>query len=160
MNARGQVAIEYISTYGWALLSVVIAVGALMYFGVFDVTSLRSDDCEFPPGITCSDHILSDELGSDQLLMNLRNTYGVDLNITQINASSQTLDFGDCTVLGQASVPPAYTWDDQNLTQFECDVDEALITREKHDILVTINFTQVGHNYDHHTLGTLFTTAQ
>ena len=35
MMKRGQAAMEFLMTYGWAILAAVIAIGVLAYFGVF-----------------------------------------------------------------------------------------------------------------------------
>ncbi|MFA5060875.1 MAG: hypothetical protein WC494_00990 [Candidatus Pacearchaeota archaeon] len=35
MNRKGQAAMEFLMTYGWAILAAVIAIGVLAYFGVF-----------------------------------------------------------------------------------------------------------------------------
>ena len=35
MNKRGQAAVEFLMTYGWAILAAIIAIGVLAYFGVF-----------------------------------------------------------------------------------------------------------------------------
>ena len=35
MNRRGQAAMEFLMTYGWAILAAIIAIGVLAYFGVF-----------------------------------------------------------------------------------------------------------------------------
>lgn len=34
-NKRGQAAMEFLMTYGWAILAAIIAIGVLAYFGVF-----------------------------------------------------------------------------------------------------------------------------
>ena len=36
MNRKSQSAMEYLMTYGWAILVVLIALGALFYLGVFN----------------------------------------------------------------------------------------------------------------------------
>lgn len=36
MNKKGQPAIEFLMTYGWAILCAIIAIGVLAYFGVFN----------------------------------------------------------------------------------------------------------------------------
>jgi len=41
---KGQAAIEFLVTYGWAILIVLIAIGALAYFGVLNRVC-RTDDC-------------------------------------------------------------------------------------------------------------------
>jgi hypothetical protein len=35
-NKKGQETMEFLMTYGWAILIVLIAIGALIYFGAFD----------------------------------------------------------------------------------------------------------------------------
>ena len=35
MEKKGQAAMEFLMTYGWAILAAIIAIGALAYFGVF-----------------------------------------------------------------------------------------------------------------------------
>jgi uncharacterized protein (UPF0333 family) len=35
MNKKGQAAMEFLMTYGWAILAAVIVIGVLAYFGVF-----------------------------------------------------------------------------------------------------------------------------
>ena len=34
-NKKGQAAMEFLMTYGWAILAAIIAIGVLAYFGVF-----------------------------------------------------------------------------------------------------------------------------
>jgi len=36
MNKKGQAAMEFLMTYGWAILVVLLCIGALAYFGVLD----------------------------------------------------------------------------------------------------------------------------
>ncbi|MCX6777790.1 MAG: hypothetical protein NT157_02800, partial [Candidatus Micrarchaeota archaeon] len=48
---KGQAAMEYLMTYGWAILVIVIVLAALLYLGVFNVRP--PEICTFSPGITC-----------------------------------------------------------------------------------------------------------
>lgn len=36
MNKKGQAAMEFLMTYGWAILAAVVVIGVLAYFGVFN----------------------------------------------------------------------------------------------------------------------------
>jgi len=47
---KGQSAMEYLMTYGWALLVVMIVLGVLFYLGVF--TPKTTSACTFDPGTT------------------------------------------------------------------------------------------------------------
>ncbi len=53
---RGQAAIEFLTTYGWAVLVLVIVLVALGWLGVFNVQQQVPDRCTFPFGtVTCAD---------------------------------------------------------------------------------------------------------
>ncbi|MFH1174432.1 MAG: hypothetical protein V1725_04820 [archaeon] len=53
---RGQGALEFIGTYGWALLMVLVAMAALAYFGVLSPSSFIPEKCLFEKGIACMDY--------------------------------------------------------------------------------------------------------
>ena len=50
---KGQAAMEFLMTYGWALLIVLVAIGALAYLGVLNPTRFTPDQCTVSPGFTC-----------------------------------------------------------------------------------------------------------
>jgi len=50
---RGQFALEFLMTYGWAILVVLIAVSALAYMGVFNPSKTTSNRCISQTGIAC-----------------------------------------------------------------------------------------------------------
>jgi hypothetical protein len=56
--ARGHASMNWFATYGWALLLILIAVGALIHFGVFDVRGLSSH-CRFDAAFYCRDYVLT-----------------------------------------------------------------------------------------------------
>jgi uncharacterized protein (UPF0333 family) len=42
-NKKGQAAMEFLMTYGWAILAAIVAIGVLAYFGVFSPGTYISD---------------------------------------------------------------------------------------------------------------------
>ncbi|MEM3364732.1 MAG: hypothetical protein QXS93_04480 [Candidatus Micrarchaeia archaeon] len=50
---RGQAAMEYLMTYGWALLVIVLVLGALIYLNVLNPQSRLQDTCNLPIGFKC-----------------------------------------------------------------------------------------------------------
>ncbi|MFH1409556.1 MAG: hypothetical protein ABIH34_06610 [Nanoarchaeota archaeon] len=50
---KGQAAMEFIMTYGWAILVVLAAIGALAYFGVLNPANLLPEKCFFAAGTDC-----------------------------------------------------------------------------------------------------------
>ena len=61
VEKRGQVAMEFLMTYGWAILIILIAVGALWMLGVFSPSTPSSCSVEAP--FSCQD-VLIDEAGA------------------------------------------------------------------------------------------------
>lgn len=53
MMKKGQAAMEFLMTYGWAILVVLAAIAALAYFGVLDPGKLLPERCQFPAGFDC-----------------------------------------------------------------------------------------------------------
>ncbi len=52
-NTKGQAALEFLMTYGWAMLVVLAAIGALAYMGVLSPNKYITPKCVTAPGITC-----------------------------------------------------------------------------------------------------------
>ena len=53
---RGQSALEYLVTYGWAILAIVIIGGVLWYFGIFNPSQFAGDkQCGGFSAFTCGD---------------------------------------------------------------------------------------------------------
>ena len=59
MKKRGQAAMEFLMTYGWAILVVLIAIAALAFFGVLNPGRFLPSSCTITPGISCEDFIVS-----------------------------------------------------------------------------------------------------
>ena len=55
-NKKSQAALEFIMTYGWAILVVLVAIGALAYFGVLSPDRFLPAKCTLQSGIACLDH--------------------------------------------------------------------------------------------------------
>jgi hypothetical protein len=50
---KGQAALEFMMTYGWAILVVLAAIGALSYFGILDPSKFTPDTCLASSGFAC-----------------------------------------------------------------------------------------------------------
>src|SRR3989338_4683684 len=58
-SGKGQAALEFLMTYGWAILVVLIVIGALAYFGVFNPSNLLPERCALQSGLECKDWFIS-----------------------------------------------------------------------------------------------------
>jgi hypothetical protein len=50
---KGQAALEFLTTYGWAFLVILLMIGALAYFGVLNPKNFLPSRCTFGPELSC-----------------------------------------------------------------------------------------------------------
>jgi len=91
MKKRAQAAMEFLMTYGWAILVVLIAIGALAYFGVLDPGKFLPNRCSLPAGIACLDYLVEDfGPGNGEVSATLKNSLGYDTATVILTASGCT----------------------------------------------------------------------
>ncbi len=88
MDKKGQAAVEFLMTYGWAILAAIIAIGVLAYFGVFS-----------PGKFTPSASVLSSPLYANNWQIK---TTGVSIEIK--NNGGDDVTIGNVTVAGCATI--------------------------------------------------------
>lgn len=75
MAQRAQAAMEFLMTYGWAMLVVLAAIAALAYFGVLSPDLFLPDRCSLPSGSTCLDSTVSATTAE----VSFQNAFGLDM---------------------------------------------------------------------------------
>jgi len=79
---KAQAAMEFLMTYGWAILVVLIAIIALAYFGVLNPGRYMPSSCILEPGLGCIDFKVDGE--TNEIILVIRNGMGVDLDPFEI----------------------------------------------------------------------------
>ena len=87
MMKKGQAAMEFLMTYGWAILVVLGAIGALAYFGVLSPDRFLPEKCMLDPGIDCTGF----KVTPTETTLVLRNGAGKDMTVTGVT-------IGDCNL--------------------------------------------------------------
>ena len=139
MVKKGQAAMEFMMTYGWAILVVLIAIAALAFFGVLNPGGFFPNSCTVQSGVGCEDFKVSG--GADTVQVLLVNGLGDDL-------TSVSIGVGSCT---EKSVS---TWNDGDtlggdtgLTMENCGtLDEG----QRYEADIQINYT--GSSEIEHTM--------
>ena len=108
MKQRGQAAMEFLMTYGWAILVVLIAIGALAYFGVLNPSRFLPRSCTLMPGLDCDEFKV--DVSDDQVQIFIRNGIGDSIDFSglgiDMNANGVTTDVGtDCPNIDPANIP-------------------------------------------------------
>ncbi|MEK6854884.1 MAG: hypothetical protein AABX73_01550 [Nanoarchaeota archaeon] len=98
MQKKGQAAMEFLMTYGWAILAAVIAIGVLAYFGVFSPGKYVSGSAVVtPPFYMNAWNVQADTgAGSSGAILELQNNGGEVYTVTGINIDGTAPDI-DCT---------------------------------------------------------------
>ena len=80
LRRKSKVVIEDIMIYGLAILVVILAIGALMYFGVLDLGSLLPDKCSIGSEISCENYGVT----PTSVKLQLKNNLGKNIEISSI----------------------------------------------------------------------------
>lgn len=80
---KGQAAIEYLMTYGWAILALLIVSAVLLTSGILSPSYLVSEECSFGNNLPCNFAIYNDG-GTTKLEMNIFNGYPYKIMIKEI----------------------------------------------------------------------------
>ena len=94
MNKKGQAALEFLTTYGWAFLVILVMIGALAYFGILSPKNLLPSRCNFSPEIDCIEAQITG--GTNPVLnFRFRNNLGssstFNITSTYIGATNPTI---------------------------------------------------------------------
>jgi hypothetical protein len=87
---KAQAALEFLMTYGWVIMVVMVAIGSLSYFGVLSPDAFLPKRCSLPVGI-CLDY----EIGSSRITLVLQNNFGETITISRIDVSKK--NNGSCS---------------------------------------------------------------
>ena len=90
-SKKAQSAMEFLMTYGWAIMAFVIAVTALFLYGPNVMKSPSQESCVLSSGFSCSEFVI----GSDGIKLVLNNGIGNDLNYVIVSATN--LQQGICS---------------------------------------------------------------
>jgi len=119
-SRKGQAAMEYLMTYGWAFLVILVVIAIL---GYYLSTISVPESCQFGAGFECEQHLLVSESGTNNvyLLFKLGNQQGQAINVTRVKCT--TVSGGEITKPSTAFSERIAAGSDQEFTVRYC-VDE------------------------------------
>ncbi|MBI4151049.1 hypothetical protein HY492_02905 [Candidatus Woesearchaeota archaeon] len=138
MEKRGQAAMEFLMTYGWALLVVLAAIAALAYFGVLSPDRFLPEKCFLPSGTPCLDSTLT----ATTATLIIQNSLGFSLSNITVTACG-----------GSATTPATLSNGEQGTYAVTC--SPALTSGDKFKGTVTFAYTNVDTGLAHTTSGEL-----
>jgi hypothetical protein len=97
---KSQASLEFLMTYGWAFLIVVVIVAGFMYLGVLRPDQYIAERCMPSQGFNCLEFNIN-ENGADEVILtiNIRNMLGKKITLSELSGVTSDLCRGDCTIV-------------------------------------------------------------
>ena len=153
MHKKSQAALEYLSTYGWALLVVIVTLAILYSSGLLNYNKLLPSTCTFTSQFECIDFDV--DHASSQISFLLVNSIGETIHVDNISISDDAARPLSCI----PSQPSLSDWNnsvkkDFNLT--DC-TGGAFVRGERLNAKVELTYysTTTGQSYKHKLFGRL-----
>ncbi|MFT7615694.1 MAG: hypothetical protein ACI8Y7_000516 [Candidatus Woesearchaeota archaeon] len=137
---KAQASLEFMMTYGWALIVVLGSVGVLYGMGVLDFSFLQSENCQFFGQVTCHDYQALDGF-PDTLNIIVVNDLGENLYINRARITDGTTDL--CTYTG---IELEWKRGAQQTVPLICVDDDTFISGEFFESKIGIEFFKVSTN--------------
>lgn len=162
MNNKSQAALEFLTTYGWAFLVIIIMIGTLAYFGILSPGKILPNRCNFGAEFQCVDYQISyggPTTGTFKL--RLKNSVGDSIDVSSLTLSSEGATQFTC------ATPPANpsAWKSGQIIDLAwtgCNSQAAgIVVDEKGKILITIKYNSVssGPAYTKEVKGEILSTV-
>ena len=86
MKGKGQSAIEFLMTYGWAVLIMLVVIAILFMVGVFNPGTAVPESCVLPAGFTCYSYSID---STGKLYLDMGQAKGKRITITALTCSME-----------------------------------------------------------------------
>ena len=125
MDKKAQAAMEFLMTYGWAILAAIIAIGVLAYFGVFSPGRFVQDSAT----LTAPMGVDSQAITTTDIKLEIRNGAGETISVSDVSVSG-------CGSATNASFPITQQIGSSIVYTAACDPDLVSGTSFRGDITV------------------------
>jgi len=105
-NLKAQAALEFLTTYGWAFLVILIMIGTLAYFGILSPSKLLPNRCNMGTEFQCIDYRIIESGATSQVDLRLKNNVGEPITLPSspagISVGTETTANLACTTVTPA----------------------------------------------------------
>lgn len=161
---RAQAALEFLTTYGWAFLIIIVMIASLSYFGVIEPSRFLPDKCLFGTGIgTCFEYTiignsimfkLTNNMGGTLSKIYPLGTNGTNVEITGVTTpcAPPTLTYGEAD--GEVKAFPIIRWNTSQLLIFNITCP-SIAVGERPSVTVSLGYETLGKTYAKTVEGTI-----
>ena len=90
-SRRGQAALEFLTTYGWAFLVILVMIGGLSYFGVLNVSNFVPDRCKLDGNLECPSYKLTGTT-TPALQLEIQNNVAETVKVLDVEIKEKNVD--------------------------------------------------------------------
>jgi hypothetical protein len=155
---KAQAALEFLTTYGWAFLVILVMIGALAYFGVLNPGGILPGRCTMSPEVTCLEYeIVAEDSATNAGIVRfrVRNNLGAmadfEFGITEISNDAS----GTCSVTNNGDDIRA-----GRIVEANCSFADAFPAGDKMKFEVMVNYTKAGGSYKNPIRGEIYGEAR
>ncbi len=150
---KGQAALEFLTTYGWAFLVILVMIGALAGFGILSPKNLLPNRCNLGPELSCEEAQVT---YNNSLVYVIRNSMSDSIKINSETATIDGTSIGAACSISPATLVPGTT------TTITCPytANGLPVKGDKAKIAVEIKYTPVGKALEQSVKGEIFQSVQ
>ena len=126
-NKKGQAAVEYLVTYGWAFIAILSTIGVMSYFGLLNPERYIPDSCEFGEQLQCQNQYIDD---SPIITIRFENNFEEPITVTEVYGTDITRINGGGTI----------DLDRGEIKRIDIDTSRTLFAGEKESFSIIIEF--------------------
>ncbi len=155
---RAQSAMEYLLTYGWAILIIIIVLAALVAIGVFNQQSTVNNQCLLPNDFTCTARLYS---SNSLLVINILQSTSSPVSISAIGCNNQNVLSNMVGTNPPSNVVVVPIGQNRTFDTF-CYANDTLANVASGQIFkgdILVNYTDLSSNFNHTIVGQLVVRA-
>ncbi len=158
MRRKGQAAMEFLMTYGWAILVVLAAIGALAYFGILSPSKFLPSSFTMTGGISAGEYKVSAGMPAT-LTFGIINNIGDQITINETDVNTTNLGSAvDCQIANTTQISLANG--QKQVFTFSCTNTAAANVGDKFKANVNVIYTKNGEDVTHTASGSITSSVE
>ncbi|MFH1400568.1 MAG: hypothetical protein ABIH41_03550 [Nanoarchaeota archaeon] len=136
-GAKGQAAIEYLVTYGWILIVILVVLGFIIYFNLFNAKRFLPEHCNFGDQLQCVDFSITTSGGTGTVSLILENNFAKEIQINNITSPDPQVLLNACHAV---TIKPGNSSSGDPANSFHCDISMPYNEGDKEQFTFILGF--------------------
>ena len=142
-NLKSQAALEFLTTYAWAFLVILLTLGAMYYFGIFNFSKLLPQKCLFPSQFECLAFSFTANDPTNEVRFRLVNSIGEEISVNSFEIINDAQDPLTCTGFEPLPLPSNWKSGVEMDFAFTGCTDGGYIVNERMEAGITMKYCAV-----------------